>query len=314
MIELNRDDEQYLAVENFEDYELTYCMAYEMAIRNDEVIKTIYSFYNNYVIYDIHNGFIASTSDFKKCSEDSNKLMGFLLNPLELYLSYHLFKNINEDIEKLNELYNEKDGSFPIHRLKNILYSPWDSYNDFREYIPNKKLIEQKFRKRYTSFISHLVSEDNNDEFIIHHNSITPNYSRPLTPYFSDIKERNLKLNLSLPTNELVDFVQKLKKDYDRDHSFFGTVKELEGESLQEADKTDNVLSSQMKLADMLYLYDCLKLGYSKAEIKVSISIYYRSKDIKTKSLHHATFTKYQKIMIDYIDNFKYKELVLGTR
>ena len=56
--------------------------------------------------------------------------------------------------------------------------------------------------------------------------------------------------------------------------SFFGTVKELEGETLKVADKADKALSNQMKLADMLYLYDCLKIGYSKAKIKNTIYNY----------------------------------------
>lgn len=34
-----RSDPQYIEIENFKDYELTNCIAYEMAIRNPEFIK-----------------------------------------------------------------------------------------------------------------------------------------------------------------------------------------------------------------------------------------------------------------------------------
>ena len=314
MDKIERNHKQYLAVEKFEDYELTYCMAYEMAIRNDEVIKTIYSFYNNYVnddIYDIR--FIFDTDAFKKCKEDSQKLMSFYLNPLSLYLDYHLFKNINKDIEELKKEDIKNNNDFFSHGLRWILFTPYSEPTYSKDYVPNKKLVEEKITKRYRSFISHLANEDKGS-FTIHHNSITPRYSRPLEPWFNEIKERNLVLNLALPTHELVDFVTKLKKDYDRDHSFFKTVKELEGDSFKRADKRDGRLSSQTKLADMLYIYDCLKLNHSKADIKVDITIYYRLKGIKTRNLHTKTLDDYQEIMIEYIDNFKYKELILGGK
>ena len=35
----NRADEKYTRIENYEDYEFTHCIAYEMAIRNEEDIK-----------------------------------------------------------------------------------------------------------------------------------------------------------------------------------------------------------------------------------------------------------------------------------
>ena len=69
-----------------------------------------------------------------------------------------------------------------------------------------------------------------------------------------------------------------------------------------------------MKLADMFYLYDCLKRGYSKAEIKTSIYLHYANRGIKTRNLHTDTFNKYQKLMRMYIDEFKYKELVSGIK
>ena len=37
----NRNDRNYKKIESFEEYELTNCIAYEMAIRNEEVIKLI---------------------------------------------------------------------------------------------------------------------------------------------------------------------------------------------------------------------------------------------------------------------------------
>ena len=42
---LDRNDKQYINVEKFKDYELTSCVAFELAIRNDTVIKKLIEFY-----------------------------------------------------------------------------------------------------------------------------------------------------------------------------------------------------------------------------------------------------------------------------
>jgi hypothetical protein len=325
MINLNRDDRQYLAVEKFEDYELTYCMAYEMAIRNDEVVKTIHSFYKNYVNDDMYTcGYVFSTDDFKKCRGDANKLMDFFINPLSLYISYPFFHKIHTHIKEVVEAHKNDSreeinniDSYP-HLIKSLLFCPFEKEPnvDYKNNIPNEKIVEQKFTKRYVSFVSHLLDEDNKT-MTIHHNSITPTYSRPLTPPSKEIKEKDIVLNLALPTKELTSFIEKLKEDYDLKNDLFLTINEFHQQEKiinHKVDKADNRLSNQMKLADMFYIYDSLKLGRKKSDIQTDITVHYRNKGIKTRQFHIDTLNTYQSIMIEYIDDFKYKELVLGKK
>ena len=44
----NRGDKQYIDIDKFKKYELTYCITYEMAIRNNNVIKLIKNFLDKY--------------------------------------------------------------------------------------------------------------------------------------------------------------------------------------------------------------------------------------------------------------------------
>jgi hypothetical protein len=289
MIELNRDDKQYLAVENFEDYELTYCMAYEMAIRNDEVIKTIFSFYENYVNDDMYNCFVLSTDDFKKCYKDAQKLMDFHINPLQLHLDYHFFKPIEEHIKE----------------IKDILFSPFTKSYEHSKIIPGRKIIEYKTSKYYISFVSHLISNDEKESMTIHHNDITPNYSRPLMPNFKDTKERRLILNLSLPTSELIDFVKKLKKDYDRDHSIVKNLHELLTQKESESIGLPNI---QKNYADLFFSYDCNKLGLNPSSIVTLINNYRLGKD-NFKSIKKLTVENYISHGKKYIDEQYYKNL-----
>ena len=300
----NRGDKQYTDVEKFEKYELTYCIAYEMAIRNDEVIEAIYSFYNNYRNYDIYDCFVLSTDDFKKCYNDAQKLMSFYINPLSLYLDYHLFTNINKDIKELKEYDNKTNSNFLTHRLKRILYTPIQDYYH-EEIDPLKKIVIYKQTPLYTEFISHLREDE--EEMRIHHNSITPNYSRPLTLSFNDIKERNIVLNLALPTSELVDFIEKVKSEYDKNQSIIKNVHQLLNKDLNPiSTKLPNI---QNRYSDMFFCYDCYKLGLKTSLIVTKINNYRLDKG-NFQSIKETTVKRYIAHGKKYIDEQNYKHLV----
>ena len=305
MIKLKRNNSQYLAVEKFKDYELTYCIAYEMAIRNDEVIKSIYNFYNNYVNYDIYDCYVLSTDDFKKCYSDAQKLMEFFINPINLYLDYHIYNNINEHVKKVKEEDIKENSDFFTRGLRRILYKPIEDYYH-EEIKPSEKIVIYKNTSLYTEFISHLKNDDNT--ITIHHNSITPNYSRPLTLDFKDTKERNIILNLNLPTNELVDFIERFKRKYDNNPTIVKSVSELLNKEFKET--VTKLPSIQNRYADMFFIYDCFKLGLTATKIQRKIDKYYEDKDPTSKTISINTINKYNKIAIEYIDNLKYKHLV----
>jgi len=304
MINLNRSDKQYTNIEKFKKYELTYCIAYEMAIRNDEVINSVKSFVNNYIDYDRFLKEAIYDSDlFKKCDDDSQKLMNFFLNPFNLYLDYHFFDDINQKIKTI-EIEEQKGLNKVFNPIRRILYKKLDNYYDISEY--NNIFSEHKQTSLYISTIAHKKKKKKGTRKVTR-NDIEPNYSRPLSPSFKEIKERRFILNLALPTAELLSFVEEFKNMYDKDNTIVKNVYEL---FENKKNKNINLPNIQNNYADMFFIYDCRKLGYTQAKIQSKIDRYYEDLDTNNPTIQLKTISKYHKISIEYIDNKKYKYLV----
>jgi hypothetical protein len=67
-------------------------------------------------------------------------------------------------------------------------------------------------------------------------------------------------------------------------------------------------------MADMFYVYDCLKLGYSQRKIQNEVYSYYADKNIETKTMDSNTLRKYREIAFDYIERGRYKEMLTGIK
>ena len=308
----NRDDKQYTNIENFKEYELTYCIAYEMAIRNDEVIKSVKRFVIDFINDDRHlRTAILDTSKFKKCYDDAQILLNHFINPLNLYTEYHFFYELNKALKNAKELEKEEEakGAFIFNFLKTITYKPNTNYYSKKEITEDDPFFyEYQRTPLYTSFVSH---EEKKEEGIrtVHHNSITPNYSRPLCIDFKEIKERNIIFNLAVPTSELVDFIKRFKEEYDNNQAivknynqFFNNFKE---------EKNITLPSIRKRYADMFFCYDCQKLGLKPFKIQAKIDKYYEDLDPQSTTISINTITKYSKLSVNYIDNKKYKQLLI---
>lgn len=334
MIIPNRGDKQYTDIEKFEKYELTHCIAYEMAIRNDEVIKTIKKFINNFIKYDRYL-MIRDTDDFRVCFKDAQKLMSFELNPLNLYLDYHFLNNEYKQIEELSNEEKKKDKELNELLLlaKNTDIKKLKKYKEMLEYIrtrpsscisgiryspPNDNFIEKelkndniKFEQLSTPlFTSTMSIKDTPKSFIINQRNISPNYSRPLHLNPIKLKEMSFNLNMALPINELVAFIEEFKKKYDHNSNYIKSIYELFNDKNTEEKEKVNLPNIQNRYADMFFIYDCFKLGLTATKIQRKIDKYYEDKDPMSKTISINTITKYNKIAIEYIDNLKYKHLV----
>ena len=276
-----------------------------MAIRNDEVINSVKSFVNNYIDYDRFLKEAIYDSDlFKKCDDDSQKLMNFFLNPFNLYLDYHFFDDINQKI-KIEE--QKELDKILLNPISTITYKKPSNYYNKRDISENNNSFsEYKKTSLYTSFIFHKENKEEENR-TVQHNDIIPNYSRPLSPSFKEIKERRLILNLALPTAELISFVEEFKNMYDKDNTIVKNVYEL---FENKKNKNINLPNIQNNYADMFFIYDCRKLGYTQAKIQSKIDRYYEDLDTNNPTIQLKTISKYHKISIEYIDNKKYKYLV----
>lgn len=102
-----RDDAVYQSIESFQKYELTTCISYEMAIRNNKNIVNVKNFVRKYIekdFVDNHYEQILEQTNFKASKEDSYKLTENMIDPFSLYLkNYPFFEDLR------NFVNNEKN-------------------------------------------------------------------------------------------------------------------------------------------------------------------------------------------------------------
>ena len=315
-----RSDLIYKEIEEFEDYEFTNCIAYEMAIRNKEVQKVIIDFdkcisidSNEYfeLVNKLENFFIPLGEDYINIEENEEitfKVLG------GLYLEYPFINN--ELREKHN--YNQDgmraiiyDKIFQIRTLKSPFYINQSSKN-------NNKCSE--ILKRPTLSIPDKMN-----------------------------KNINISTNLNLPKDELIAYISKIKDEFDKDTTLIKTPLEILGEDFQ---KCNNKKINKKLIADKFFIYDYITARQEQIkqmnnqiieeyEDKIQ-NIKNDSEDNKTSRINnlkkelsqdrinttdtqileelkeienipYGTARRYYDNIRPYIDNCKYKELITGT-
>jgi hypothetical protein len=283
-----RSDPIYGEIERFEDYEYTNCIAYEMAIRNDEV-KTL-----------LLNGRDKSKdlinylrNDFLICSSEKDLRNDFLICSSEVDI-YNWFKSKKIDNENYKSFFLKKTKEKNFGRVSDYSVETGEGF--------------------YVEYSTHLLSGNKTRK----NQSISKNYSRP------EMKQNyrtnfQFDLNLALPKDELIAYITKIKDEYDKDNSIIKSPLELIGEDLDSAD--ENMLIhkgtgkyNKHRVADMFFIYDGMKKGMKRAQIINEINYYYYDKDNKNTNFTYDTFKNYYEKAIELIDNLKYKELITGVK
>jgi len=357
---LNRGDKQYTDIEKFKKYELTTCIAYEMAIRNDEVIKLVNKAFRAYIDKDLKE-------DIEPKDWRSTKYSGKYFKELrdkylfsqDLYLKYHFFSSLWEEISELfekNNFYNkelkgileiikkesrkfnknEKDylcsiKPINIRMLASLIFNE-KKIHKYKDTHKDKDTIYTFLERDTLIFREKIYHIEDDEEEKITKNSIEPNYSRPSLFTFYKSVEKDIKLNLAMPKDELIDFIEKIKSEYDKNHKSIMSISELLGEELEpfrdmifkennnplldrktkKQMRATSFTSNAFKMADILFIYDCLVLGYKKLKIKYLLTGYYESIN-KNDTIDDERYRRYVTIARDFIDNMRYKELFLGS-
>lgn len=170
------------------------------------------------------------------------------------------------------------------------------------------------------------------------------NYSVP-TLKFKNEKVVNIPVNLNLSKKELVAYISKIKDDFEADKSIVMSPLEIFGESIIDAKEPKNKKKNASKkdFADALYIYDLYRYfenlyekklkkddDYTKLSLHVEVSLacgisdvhnqYLRSGKVeKSKNKKYLELRKSDKIekvyklMREYIEDEKYKELITGS-
>lgn len=206
-----RDNLIYTDIEKFEDYEFTTCIAYELAIRNDDNIENICRFI--YECIDKKENYKVIESKYKDIIVDA----GFAG---KLYLEYPFFRDLNEYIEK-NTDWKQNNKKIGWTGIANPLYIISRNYEE-------KYFTDNKDKKYYLSILSsryfhyHLNREK---DYILNRkvtkvSRATPLYQRPsLELNFLENKHVDIRLNLALPIEELKEIMIKMKNDFNNNQS-----------------------------------------------------------------------------------------------
>lgn len=289
----SRKDYNYTTViDRFEKYAFTYYFAYELAARNNYVAESLIflkDLFDLYLVLDeINRSSSLTVTNIEKAVEKiftteemckiiisslvddfDNKQLPSKLNEID-------FRELDNNISlliyfKTDELYEEY---YVIYIPKEEQSGKFNKiYNPFKYIELDKSLTRyMNFRNNEESHNEekdYKINEAKNDYFMVYQeiidknkdfslNVIYPNYRVNLR----DFTNTKIALNLNLPKTELLEYVEKIKDEYDSKNSIIRTRKELLKEKIKvnktEQKKLHKAISSldNKKIGDILFIYD----------------------------------------------------------
>lgn len=185
-ITFSRNMDIYTIIDNIQDYELTNCIAYEMAIRNKELLK---------LLYDLH--FCTSKEDEDKIRKTLNNNFFFNTNCINYFNRNFHFMYANLFATDLDiELIDEKEIKTNYLDESNDKNSVWKFTQHSRSNIPK----EENLNNEFTGFMLQ-TNKSSLTEYIV------PNFSRPL---LSTNKETKVffEINPQLPIKENLSYLE----------------------------------------------------------------------------------------------------------
>jgi len=136
-----------------------------------------------------------------------------------------------------------------------------------------------------------------------------------------------VEIDFTKSEDEILDFVKQLKRDFDKDPINFGinpfrSIKHIEFAdidicNIKNSDlfQIDHKKGLGGKMADILFIYDCRRVGLSEDYIKDQINKYWiENKKLFTDKISSATYKKYLKFSREQIDQKKYLNFSLGAK
>lgn len=288
-----RNDQVYIDIENYNDYEYTNCIAYQMLIRTEKFIKLI------------------DTNESERDSKWENKIKECGLNHMDV-LSMHTKRLYYYNFflhDKNNHLHPrwEKHSSLTIGSIENGLDSLIKYYFDKKEiysspYISDDELTTlmnrlnnfKKVNVEYEEILNNLskyaivgINHRNKDELIlldenIYLSSLKKEFLKTLsineeeqkyipaelsfkTPklWFKEAKIVTIPINVNLPEDELIAYIKGIKKTYNKNNNTVGNIFEILGGDIEKGIEpgSKNKLSKEKNtlkylMADAFYIYD----------------------------------------------------------
>jgi len=320
-----RSDPIYKEIESFEDYEITQCVAYEMAIRNDKNINLVNEIVNYFNLYKkkIFNLIKKNNSEeLNRTNYDYSKeykTIYKLMSKLELIDLHKYYGRAEYDYSiSFGSDFNDIVQKIRIHEDKLNVYSD--------EIVTKNEITKRNGYQIYTEIHEH------KNNYYSGGISIVAYFKRPPLKFdaFKSIKA-DTKIDITKPLDEIIAYVSHVKKDMELNSDILKAPIEYLNQTLQRADDISKMctenrngtlkcfdgrkgLKRTEKLADMFFIYDMIKACAKKSKILFDLDEYYDPEYKKQTSFHSDTYDKYLLVAKDYIDNGRYKELATGVK
>lgn len=281
-----RCDEKYKVIENYKPYELTHCISYEMAIRNKEVKLLL----KNIILLTIANEELFKLTMTTYNHDEMQDFVKFYIkdslketvnNISEYFKSINILLNIDFDnfdlLQSLNDITKTlakasnllEDKYYMIHDCKEInIPKGWENIFDESNHYETDSELNEHFEKVVNSTFGikndkrYKEHSEKNDCYVSYQgifegtnsyeiNKIFPNFKRPMREF----NQTQVAFNMSLPKNEIIAYITRIKDDYDNKESSYKTLNQLlHGDDKRIEDKLDH--KEKDRYADDFFIYD----------------------------------------------------------
>lgn len=291
-----RDDEVYQIISSYEQYELTHCISYEMAIRNKDVkvllekIKTLTLLSRDLFKADMLHKNDSALFYIMEIEEQREKILESL-EALQIVLNIdfntasptkiqsELFRLITEYTVLLEEdyymIYDRKD--IVPEGMEEVFKEPNHHETDIELNQYMDKAIKESIRHAYDTsprykdnftfkdgYSIYQASYEDSNEYDI--NKIFPNFKQPMKQF----NQTQVAFNMSLPKDEIISYISKIKDDYDNKETSYKTLNQL---LYEEDTRTEEKLehNQQNRYADDFFIYDYYTQSGENHEKKLEI-------------------------------------------
>jgi hypothetical protein len=187
---------------------------------------------------------------------------------------------------------------------KNNNYEPSEEISSHIDTVftdPNYK--ENYIHEERAGYIVYQGAYENDNSFTI--NKVIPNFAQPLRMF----NTMSISINPSLPLNDILSFVKRIKEDYDK-RCDFKSFFELSLEDLIVNSDTKSTIDDipsydKKKWADMFYIYDYFQFYFSEGN-KINKGKTENNKKSKEEDL--TTVAKEVSLQLSFYHILKYKK------
>lgn len=311
LIKIRRSDKIYREVEEFQKYELISCLIYEMYIRTSPNLKTEYEKMNLIFRQNKDESFIYYQYKISDVILYEHEKQKFTLNDI----IYSIFPQLYDLLEKFHNDKISSDYSFNL----NFVIDEYVSKIGEKDIIFQEIIFRDKSKNEYIKMTKEKLKEYITN--ILAYTVVIPNYSRPQLYFKNNYFLTIQNLNISLPDEELFDFIKKLKTKMKISTLKIRNINSSQHMLLDETTSTfslklknKNILRDSKKMADLFFIYDVISIQKNK-NLSIGAKYEYIKTEISNNEeypriISNETISNYYRDAKSLIDDKGYEILI----